>query len=597
MNIKTVWYATLNEMRILQRLLRTHVFIWVAVVISAAYFLVVTLSHMHDGSSIPMLSVISPRYIMSLLSGSFIALFCGGILLLTFDQLKRDEVTRIHEVMSSKPTNDFELLAGRLLGVSITIALPMLLFLFSIMIYGMIADVFAIKFGEPVELWSVVSFVLLDIAPNFVFFGSLVIVLSLLLKSRLLALLLTLCCLFALFWFNGRLSLDVSRPLQTVSGNVLFPSDLIPTLFTPVIVFNRIALLSMGVGFLCWSSCLVARVTPTRSRNLVLGSLSFCFGLLVIGTMFAVQTLEQRRVDEWVEVHDNHFLPDSFPDVHKIRGSIDISPGSLLSINLTIDVSVDGSQDSDFVLFSLNPGYKISHLAIAGENVTDHEFQHGLLKIPRQYFDSNINELEITAAGRPDSRFAYLDSLDTLSQVVGPDVRQLRQLGTENSIFHSKFVVLPPGIKWYPTSGTATNEDAWELRKKDFFTLDITVSVPRNWLVAGPAQRETLDDERQAIYSFKQSSPLPEFALIGSKFESASIEVEGILFEFLYSAVHRKKYERFTEMADHVRKRIKWPLDGVRARGFEYPYGSFTLVEVPSNLRGFRRRDQNGLQS
>ena len=150
MNIKVVWYAALHEMRAVRRLIRTHVFIWIALVISTVYFIAATVAHMQDGSVVPMLSVISPRYIMSLLSGSFIGLFCVGALLLTFDQIKRDEVTRIHEVMNSKPTNELELLTGRLLGISITMATPMLFFLFSILTYGMIADVNFIKFGEPV---------------------------------------------------------------------------------------------------------------------------------------------------------------------------------------------------------------------------------------------------------------------------------------------------------------------------------------------------------------------------------------------------------------------------------------------------------------
>lgn len=587
MNIETIWYATLHEMRKLRRLLRTHIFVWVAVAISTGYFLVVTLSHMHDGSDIPMLSVISPRYIMSFLGGSFIALFCFGVFLLTFDQIKRDEITRIQEVMSSKPVTDIELLTGRLLGVTITLAVPMIVFLLAIMIYGLIADVFSIKFGEPIELWSIVSFVLLDIGPNFVFFGSLVIVLSLLLKSRLLALLLTLGCLFVLFWLNSRLPLDVSRPFQMVSGSVIFPSELVPTLLTPMIVFNRIALLLMGVGFLFWSSCLLPRVTQTRFRNSVMGSVSFCLALLVIGTMFGVQALENNRINQWVEVHDEHFNPSAFPDLHEIRGSVVIKPGRTLILDLQLDVTVDVDQDIDFILFSLNPGYKISHLTVASQKVTDHEFEHGLLMIPRRYFNSGTNEIEITARGRPEGRFAYLDTVDTLSKIVGPDVRQLRHLGTENAIFRSNFVVLSPGIKWYPTSGTATREDAWELRKRDFFTLNIDVSVPRGWLVAGPAKRETLDDDKRAKYRFQQSSPIPEIALVGSRFKSASIEAEGISFELLYAHVHRKQFERFAQLGEYVQQRIKWRLDTIRPHGFEYPYESFSLVEVPSTLRVF----------
>ena len=588
MNGKTVWYFTLHEVRTLKKLMRTHVFAWVALIVSTAYFLAVTLNHMSSASSIPMLGVISPRYIMSLLGGSFLVLYCIGVLVLTFDQIKRDAICRIHEVVSSKPASNLELFLGRLLGVSLTMAVPMLLFLFAIVIYGVIAEMFSIPFGEPVEIWSVISFTFLDIVPNFLFFGSLVVLFSSLFKSRLLALLLTLCCLFTLFWFNSALSFDISKPIQTVSGNVLYPSELVPTFFTPFIVCNRIALLLMSIGFLYWVSFFGSRVTPSKSKDLLFGSLSFCIGVLVISAMFGVQALNHKQVNLWVKVHDEHFEPRSFPDVHEISGTIDIHPGRSLVLNLTIDVSVGNDHNSAFVLFSFNPGFDISHLSVAGTKVHDYEFRHGLLKVPRQYFfTTETNEMIIAARGRPNENFAYLDSFDTLSQFAGSDVRQLRQLGTANSIFRPEFVALLPGIKWYPMSGTATNEDLWEHRKKDFFTLDVQVSVPRKWLVAGPAKRVAKDDNRRSTYSFQQSSPVPNFALIGSRFESGSIEVEGVWFEILYSKVHRKTFEPFGEIESNIRTRVQRIVESVRDHGLDYPYGSFTLVEVPSTLRVF----------
>ena len=588
MDGKIIWYVALHEMRTLRKLLRTHIFTLAALFICTCYFLAITIAHMQEGTEIPMFSAISPRYAMSLLSGSFLALFCIGILLLTFDQVKRDEITRIHEVVSSKPATNFEMFIGRLLGVSITMAIPILFFLLSVMTYGLIADKFSIKFGEPVEFWSVVSFVLLDMFPNFLFFGSLVVLFSSLFKSRMLAMLLTLSGLIAIFWINSRLPLHLSKPMQTVTGNVLFPSELTPEVFTPVTLFNRVALISMSIGMLHWASNFVARVVPSRSKNLVVGGLSFGFGLVLIATMFGAQAFENNRINRWVEVHDDHFNPSDFPDVHHIRGSVEIKPGRTLTLDLKLDVTVDVNQDTDFILFSLNPGYHISNLAVGGVNVNDHKFKHGLLKIPQRYFNSDVNELAITAKGRPNSRFAYLDTVSTLSKVIGPDVRQLRQLGTENAIFHPNFVVLSPGIKWYPTSGTATNEDAWELRKRDFFTLNVDVSVPRRWLVAGPAKRETLDGGKRAKYRFEQSNPIPEFALVGSRLKSASIEVEGISFECLYAESHRRKFEWFSIEPDEViRQRITWKINELRDVGFEYPYGSFTLVEVPSTLRVF----------
>ena len=53
--------------------------------------------------------------------------------------------------------------------------------------------------------------------------------------------------------------------------------------------------------------------------------------------------------------------------MHEIRGSVAIKPGRALTIDLKLDVGVDVDQDVDFILFSLNPDYKISRLAVVGE--------------------------------------------------------------------------------------------------------------------------------------------------------------------------------------------------------------------------------------
>lgn len=587
MNFKTVWLVALHEMRNHRRLVRTHVFIWIAFALCTIYFLVVTLIHLQQASSVPMLGVISPRYIMSLLSGNFVALFCTGVLLLSFDQVKLDVDNRIHEVINSKPVSNFELLFGRLVGVVMTIAMPMIVVLFLFVVYGLISETFSLPFGEPIELWSVVSFVCFDIVPNFVLFGSLVVFLALLCKSSFVGLIVTLFVLYTLFWLNSVLPLELSAPMQTVTGSVIFASDLVPTLFTPTIVINRIALLLISIGLVCLSCCLYKRLYPTRLFDLALGSTTACLGVFLIGTLFGFQQFEREEVMQWIEVHDAHFNPSSFPDVKAIRGSITIDPGRSLSLDLKLDVSLNESQSDDFVLFSLNPGYHISHLAVAGIEVTDYEFRHGLLKIPQRHFISSTNDVEISAQGRPDQKFAYLDSIDTVSNIVGSKVRQLRHLGTESSIFRSEFMVLVPGIKWYPTSGTATNEDLWEQRERDFFTLDVEVLVPMNWLVAGPSKRETKQVDRGTSHRFQQKNPIPEFALVGSQFKSASIEVEGVAFEVLYSKEHRENFESFSQSEDSIRERVQRKLENLRDKSLDYPYDSFVLVEVPSTLRVF----------
>lgn len=587
MNAKAVWFTASHEMRNQRRLVRTHVFIWIALVVCVLYYLVVARKHVQSASVGPMQGIISPRYIMSLLSGSFVALFSIGVLTLVFDLLRRDETNRIHEVISSKPVRNIDFLTGRLLGVMMTMSIPMTFFLVGIVVYGVIAEIFSISLGQPIVLSSVVSFMLLDIIPNFAFFGSLAILISTLSKSRLLAIFVTTFGLGTLFWLNSRLPLDVAVPLQTVTGNVIFASELTPEFFTPTIVLNRITLVLLSIGFLCWTSTLDKRPNPARFRELALGCTSFVLGVLIFGSMVGTHVLGLKEVGRWVEVHDDYFIPSAFPDVRDVRGHVEIKPGQSISIDLTLDVSVDTHEDIDFVLFSLNPGYKISKLTVGDEEIEDPDFQNGLLKIPLKYFSSDTTELKINARGNPDERFAYLDSIEKVAEVTGPEIRQLRLLGTNNAIFHNKFVVLTPGIKWYPTSGTATNEDTWEQRERDFFTLNVEVSVPKNWLVAGPAKRVQVEDNSRTAYRFHQSDPIPEFALVSSKFESASMEVEGIEFEVLYSNTHKGTIEAFAPVIDNIRTHLSWAIEGIRSQGSNHTNGSYTLVEVPSTLRVF----------
>ena len=570
-----------------RRLVRTHIFIWIALSICVLYYFVVASKHMQSVSVGPMQGVISPRYIMSLLSGSFLALFSVGVLVLVFDLLRRDETSRIQEVIWVKPVRNLDFLVGRLLGVMMTMSIPMLSFLAAMVVYGAIADALSLSIGQPIVLSSVMSFVLLDVVPNFAFFGSLAILISALSKSRLVAIFFTAFCLGSLFWLNSRLPLDMALPLHTVTGNVLFASELTPEFFTPTIVLNRFFLVLCSVAFLYWTSSLEYRLNPVRFRELALGCTSFVLGVLVFGTMVGTHVLKLGEIDRWVNAHDDHFIPNTFPDVQDIRGQVDIRPGQSVEINLTLDVRTGPISDRSFVVFSLNPGYTVSTLTVGGEKVDNPNFKNGLLKIPSKYFSSDTNELKILAKGYPDDRFAYLDSIDTVAAVSGPEIRQLRLLGTENYIFHNKFVVLSPGIKWYPTSGTATNEDSWEQRERDFFTLNIDVSVPENWLVAGPAKRVKAEDNSRNTYQFQQSDPIPEFALVASNFESASLEVEGIEFEVLYSHVHKRTFDAFAPAEDNIRERLGWTIEAIRAQGLNYSNRSYTLVEVPTSLRVF----------
>ncbi|MXZ56756.1 MAG: hypothetical protein F4Z14_11405 [Gammaproteobacteria bacterium] len=582
-----LWALARNEYRVCGKLNRTKFILVFTFLICVWYFLIVTLSHLQTSGLAPMFGVINPRYLTSLLGSSFIALFCVGVLVLAFDIQSRDERNRIDEVIASKPVGNVELYLGRLFGIFLCMGIPLVAVVVLAVVYGWISEIFAIPFGEPIELWSVISLLLLDVLPNFVFFGFLALFLASFIRPRFIALLLAICCLYGVLWLNSRLPLWASTPLQTVSGGVIFPSELTPTFLTAEILFNRIALILMGVGFLYWLSVLHSRNISPSEYLRVKGLCAYGAGLFFIAGMFGAQILEQQKISSWKRVHDAHFEPASFPDVRHIEGAVEIYPGRTVSLDLSMLVSILDDDRVEDVLFSFNPGYRINNLSIDGKDIEDHKFRSGLLQIPRRHFDAEVVTLNLRAKGRPNSQFAYLDSVEKVVKIFGPEVRQLRYLGTENYIFRPEFVVLMPGVKWYPVAGTATHEEDWSQRYKDFFTVDLTVSVPRNWIVAGPAQRKLVPEEKRTTYRFDTVNPIPQLALVASQFERAAQVIDGIEFEVLYSGVHRHNFEKLTPIGEDLLDTVQDLLNEVKTAGLEYPYTVFSLVETPASLRTY----------
>lgn len=543
----------------------------------------------------PMLGFISPRYFASILGESFVFLSCLGVLLFAFDAHTRDQTERIGEVIYCKPISDLEWWAGRLLGLIIVAGVPILLLLAVFIVYCLVSEIFPIPFGEPIEPWSMVSLVMFDLIPNLVFFGSLTLFLAVLLKSRLLALIISLLCLRGLIWITSRLPVSLGELFQTVTGNVVIPSELVPTLTTPEILFNRIALIAISCGLLLFVCVAFPRSVPDRAAYKLGGIGSIATGVVVFLAMFGLHSLERGHIARWVEVHNAYFDAVIFPDVHHLDGKVDIRPGRTMTMDFTLQVSIPESTDGqEFVAFSFNPGFRITHLSVAEEAIEGEVFRHGLLRIPKKYFSSSVVDLQVQARGRPDQRFAYLDTVDRVASVAGPSVSQLRLLGTENFIFRSNFVVLVPGIKWYPIAGTATREDDWVHRRKDFFTVDLEVVVPRDWVVAGPSKRRLSTQSPRAVYHFERSNPLPELALVGSNFEVSMMEIDGIEFELLYSNLHRRAVEQLGKNIANIRQKIQSELTMLRSKGFELPSETVSMVEVPSVLRvygGGRRMD------
>ena len=70
-------------------------------------------------------------------------------------------------------------------------------------------------------------------------------------------------------------------------------------------------------------------------------------------------------------------------------------------------------------------------------------------------------------------------------------------------------MALVPGVFWMPLPGVAVGGDEPGRYGNDYFTMDLQVSVPPTWLVAGPGRRVGEAGE----FRFKPAAPVPAIGL------------------------------------------------------------------------------------
>ncbi|MDE0645866.1 MAG: hypothetical protein OXH84_06490 [Gammaproteobacteria bacterium] len=583
LNINAMLSVARAEMQQCRRMARTWVFIVLASLISLGQYLGISLGFMIGSTETSVSGLNNPRYILAAMGTLFVGLFSLGIIFLSFDIRTRDVKNRIYEVIDSRPITNIELLVGRLAGVIWLFFIPMLIFLFLVVVYSGISQVAGFSFGEPIEIWSILSFVVFDVLPNLALWGALVILLAVLVRLRFLVVILTIGLMFGLQWLVSRLPLDLQLAL-TPSSAVVFPSDLAPFFVNSSMFFNRVAFLLIASGFLFVASALYVRREATQSRDGIIGVGAFTLGVVVLVSLCNFAGQEEKLESEWARIHSQESLTNLI-DVQRITGQVDVFPGNKIQLDLQLQVVTSNDNVNDYEVFSLNPGYKIKTLEANGNTITDYQFDAGLLKISKQYFAGSVSELKIRAHGKLDLRFAYLDSVLQIDRKYFNALNFMFALGAEYSIFHTNFVALLPSIKWLPMAGPAVGEDQIDVRKRDYFNIDLQVSLPKNWIAAGTGHREQILSERRAIYRFTPSSPVPAVALIASKFEQATMEINGIEFEFLYSKKHRRTMQSLAIMEPKLKEWGEERLNLAESMGLNFPYELFSFVEVPTRLR------------
>ncbi len=590
MRFKQVMAIARAEGLITRRLARYWIFLCLAYLVAIILFFYYAALHGFLSSYSGTVGAVTPRFLLSAIGLLYSIIFLVGTIFLAFDIRARDQRERIIEVLDSRPYSNLELVAGRFLGIFLCSWIPAALLMVIIQLLGLIMRGLALSLGEPMEIFSIFSFLFIMAVPSLSFAIAMVFFITLLVRNRLVSAIILLVLTGLSYWATMKLPADYGMLFDIIGINgPAFPSEIIRKLATPEGLMQRLSVLFAALSLLGFSAAVHPRLDRGPRLNLIAGSvIVMVFAFLLSGAVYFKNRYDMKVIETWKEIHAGA-SEGSIPDLKKIEGDISILPGKEMFLDLDITYAAPDNESLHKAVFSLNPGLDVKSVSDSSEKTITFIHEGGLLEItlPKVLEPGEESTIHLKAKGRPDNRFAFLET------PVDRKISSLEKgknifLGEAPGVFEKSYIALMPGLRWLPASGPEKDRDDPRVRAADYFYVDLKVDLPKGWLAAGPGRRHRVEENnKREVFHFSPSKPVPEVAFIAAVFESRSMEVEGVTLEILMDRRHVKNLESLAETAENIREWTGERFKESAEYGLEYPYGALTLVEVPNILRSY----------
>lgn len=577
------WLAVVTaEARSARRLARTWVFVVLGLgVMGTAYGYY---SYLHSSVSFGFLSAgdLLPRFATGYFMSYVLWFFMVAVVFLAFDLRDRDERERISEVLDSRAISNIPVIGGRLAATVLVVAMALFGTVLLIQAVGTVGRELGFRV-DPLEPVATLTFLLVDAVPALILWSAVVGFLAVGLRSRLATAVAALVLLGVHMWSVALTPAYLLPAVSLIHIHDNLASDLAPRFATAEDYLQRGSLLLVAAALVVWAAALHERPDGRSSaRRLLLGTLFAALGVVGVGVALLGCVEDMRARDTWLASHRD--VPsDGWPNVEHIRGEVVIDPGTALDLELEMRLAAPA--DLAVLVFSLNPGLAVKEVRLGNAEAP---FKHtdGLLVVepPQGLARDSRATLALVASGVPDPNFAYLDGAVDWRRESSRN--GILWLGTAGGIFGKRYVALMPALRWLPAPGP--NLDG--VLRGHFPTLDLTVTPPEGWLVAGPGRRQRQDD---GSYRFGPVA-VPEIGLFAARFERHAVAVAGVEVELLLHPEHQRGLGHFANVGHLVESRLAKLLGEAARLGIPYPHDGFSVVEVPAYLRiygGGRRLD------
>ncbi len=565
------------QIRSAGRLTRTWVFGTLATGVTLCVFSFYAYAHGVGG--IGVVGGFAPRLLITELGVYLLCVLLVGVMFLAFDFRDADVRARIADALDAKAATNLALIAGRLAGTIAVVTIPVVVTVGILQLAGWSARRAGYWMGDMIEPFSLVGFVFVDVLPALVFWCAFVVLMSVVLRNRLVVLIASATILAVQVWLIHKIPAYLVPALSLVFCVGRSASDLVASIADWETLVHRGWLLLMAAGF-----CLIAAAIYPRHESgsivmrLIVGLslVTLAVAGIAVTATWADQPVRQR--DAWLAAHrtaEEGLIVR--PDVQALTGNIRIDPGRTLDVDIELAFAVP--EDLHSLVFSLNPGLRIESLSLNGGQVG---FAHeaGLLTVhsSEPLVAGVEGRMAIEATGVPDADFGYLDSAVDWRRRTTTNL--IRYLGTEASLFHTKYVALTPAVHWLPTAGVNVGPQT----EPDLFRLDIVVEAPTGWLIAGPGRQPQFGANPVRFTPMHQ---VRDVGLFAARFDRHAFTLHGIEVELLASPTHMPNLSYFSPARDAIVEHLGDLMADLQSGGLKYEDRALSLVEVPSVLRTY----------
>ena len=186
------------------------------------------------------------------------------------------------------------------------------------------------------EPYSVLSFVVLDLAPNLFLCGALTVFLSLLLKLRFLVLFAMSALLLGYILLSIELPVYLFKPLASMTSDVIHSSEVAPQFVDALVLWQRVSTVSIALGLVFLSAALHPRVdTNSKLRTLAPGFSCLFVGVGIRTVLVASAISSAAENDRLAAVHETLSSKPRADMVH-LSGDLRVQPGEDLYVQYEV---------------------------------------------------------------------------------------------------------------------------------------------------------------------------------------------------------------------------------------------------------------------